>query len=301
MSEETPMDDTRRTVGWRAVPPETVSAPLVKRLPYLEVKLEHPELEPTGHGERFFPDVVPYELDGTPRVFYWRPALAPTADDPDDWKLACATTHELTGFDALPTERPSLVTREGDGTMLVVSGTIGGETTMRHVESYTAPTLSIDTCSDSEVEVTVAGVEYSVSNGQRRRIRLDERRVDPSDADDDPVTAVPELVVRYPSLRELHHPAPEATYRLFPSFGIELDEIPHPLSVPTAGDEIDDDRLAAQLGVDLSQRPYPERVLWQAFVYTAFNPHSDVTPTMTQLESGHFVLRVTTHDRSAGT
>jgi len=298
MDGEPPADGTRKTVEWRSVQSETVSAPLVRRVPYLELKLEHPGLEPVGYGERFFPDAVPYELDGTPRVFYWRPALAPAADDSDAWQLVCVTTHELTGFDALPTEGPPLVTGEGDGTTLVVGGTIGGETTTRHVESYTAPPLSIDTCSDSEVKLTIAGAEYSVANDQRRRIRLDERRVEPSDGEGGPTTVTPELVVRYPGRRELHHPAPGETYRLFPSFGLDLDEMPNPLSVPTAADELDDEALAAQLGVDLSQQPYPERVLWQAFAYTAFDPHSDVTPALTQLESGHVVVRTATRDRS---
>jgi len=269
-----------------------VSDALVRQIPYIELKLEHPGLEPSGHGERFFPDVVPYELDGVPRVFYWRPALTSTVGDPDDWKLVCATTHELSGFDALPTEGPPLVTDEGDGTTLVIGGTIGGETTKRHVESYTTPALSINSCSDSEVRLTVDGAEYRVSNGQRRRIRLAERTVDPSDGDGGSTTVIPELVVRYPGPRELHHPPPGSTYRLFPSFDLGIDEIPDPLSIPTTANELDDAALATKLGVDLSQRPYPERVLWQAFAYTAFDPHTDAIPELTQLETGHIVLRM---------
>ncbi|MFC7139792.1 hypothetical protein ACFQMA_08065 [Halosimplex aquaticum] len=276
---------------WRYISSNMVSDPLVRQIPYLELKLEHPGLEPAGHGERFFPDVVPYELDRTPRVFYWRPVLPPSVGNPSEWNLICATTHELSGFDALPTEGPPLVTDEGDGTTLVVGGTIGGETTKSHVESYTAPALSIDTCSDSEVRLTVDGTEYCVSNGQRRRIRLGERNVDPSDGDGGSTTVVPELVVRYPGPRELHHPPPGSTYRLFPSFNLEIDEIPNPLSIPTTADELDDATLATKLGVDLSQRPYPERVLWQAFAYTAFDPHTDTIPELTQLETGHIVVR----------
>lgn len=298
MDEETSMDDTRKMVEWRRNPPDMISDPLVRRIPYLELKLEHPGLEPTGYGEQFFPDVIPYELDGRRRIFYWRPALKPSVGNPSDWELACATTHELTGLETFPAGGPPLVTDNRDGTTLVVAGTIGGETTTRHVGSYTVPAISIDTCSDSEVELTVAGTEYSVSIGQRRRIRLDERRVEPSDEDSNPITVTPELVARYPGRRELHHPAPGATYRLFPSFGIELDEVPNPLSVPTAADELDDERLAAELGADHSQRPYPERVLWQAFAYTAFDPHSGVVPELTQLESGHIVRRTASRRRS---
>jgi hypothetical protein len=32
-------------------------------------------------------------------------------------------------------------------------------------------------------------------------------------------------------------------------------------------------------------------VLWQAFAYTAFDPHADATPELAQLETGHLVLR----------
>lgn len=63
-----------------------------------------------------------------------------------------------------------------------------------------------------------------------------------------------------------------------------------PLAVPTANGELDHEALAASLGVDLSARPYPERVLWQAFAYTAFDPHADSVPELWQFPTGHLAL-----------
>lgn len=282
-------DGARTPVEWRRIPPDVVSAPIVQSLPYLELKLEHSTLDPSGYGDRFFPDAVPYELDGVSRVFYWRPAVAPSAAESADWELVCATPHDFVGMDSLPADGPPLVTDNASGTTLVVDGTIAGDTATTSVESYSVPDVSIDSRSDSRVELTVAGTEYSVPAGQRRRILLAERCIAPVDGESTTVT--PELVVRFPGKRELHHPAREATYRLFPSFALDLGEIPNPLSVPTAVDELDDAALASKLGIDLSQRPYPERVLWQAFAHTAFDPHTEATPELTQLETGHLVVR----------
>lgn len=284
-------DDTLPTVEWRQISPDDIPSPISQWVPYLELKLEHPDLEPSGYGDRFFPDAVPYELDDTPRVFYWRPALAPSTSDPKAWELACATTHELVGFGTLPVDGPALVTEGASGTIVVVDGTIAGDATTAHVASYTTPELTVDERSDAGIELTVDSTEYSIPVGERRRIRLAEQRVHPIDADRDPTTVTPELVVRYPGRREIHHPAPGATYRLFPSFDLDLDGIPNPLPIPTAADELDDASLATKLGLDLAQRPYPERVLWQAFAYTAFDLHSDATPELTQLETGHVVVR----------
>ncbi|MFB6195272.1 MAG: hypothetical protein ABEI80_03810 [Haloplanus sp.] len=290
MDETTTTDGESTTVEWRLASPDAVSAPITRTVPYLELKLEHPDLEPGGYGDRFFPDIVPYELDGTRRVFYWRPALTPGSDEPSDWTLSCATTHGLAGFDGLPAGGPTLVSDGATGTMVVVEGTIGGDATMRRVRSYAVPDVRIVGLSAAAAELRVAGTDYRIPSGGRRRIRLAERRVEPLDGGEG-TTVTPELVVRYPGRRELHHPAPGATYRVFPSFGLDLAEVPNPLPIPTATDQLDDAALAANLGVDLSRRPYPERVLWQAFAYTAFDPRAEATPELTQLHSGHIVLR----------
>jgi hypothetical protein len=290
MTSEADVADARASIEWRRIPPDAVSAPIVRSLPYLELKLEHPSLEPSGYGDRFFPDAVPYDLDGASRVFYWRPAVAPSADEPANWELVCATPHDLAGFDSLPADAPPLVTDDADDTTLVVDGTIAGDTTTARVASYSGPDVSIEGRSAGRVELTVGGDDYRVLAGGRRRIGLPKRRVEPIGGDGES-TVTPELVVRFPGWRELHHPAPEATYRLFPSFGLDLDEIPNPLAVPTTVDELDETALATEVDVDLSRRPYPERVLWQAFAYTAFDPHADITPDLTQLETGHIVVR----------
>jgi hypothetical protein len=289
MDEAATGDESRATVEWQSLAPNEVPRPVVRRLPHFELILEHPGLEPTAYGSRFFPDAVPYELDGTPRVFYWRSALGPSAGEPADWTLACATTHELVGVDSLPAAAPSLVTEGARGTTLVVDGTVAGDATTTIVESYDAPAVTLDWAREDALLVTVDGTEQTLTPGDRRRLPCAERRVEPVDGD--PTTATPELVVRYPGRRELHHPAPGTAASLFPSFGLDLADVPNPLSVPTSAGELDDSTLATALGVDTSERPYPERVLWQAFAYTAFDPHADVTPGLAQLESGHILVR----------
>ncbi|WP_459193225.1 hypothetical protein [Halosimplex sp. J119] len=279
------------SIEWEQIPAETVTAPIVRECPSFEVKLEHPGLDPSGRGDRFFPDAVPYELDETARTFYWRPALAAESAEPDDWDLVCATTHELAGLDGFPAAVPAVATDGEDGTTVVVGGTVAGDSTTSRVRSYATPTVSLDGLSDDAVAITAEGDEYQVSRGDRRCIRLAERRVEPVAEDGGQTTVMPELVVRYPGRRELHHPAPGASYRLFPSFGLDLDDVPRPLAVPTAAGELDDEALARKLGVDLSQRPYPERVLWQALAYTAFDPHAETTAALTQLETGHIVVQ----------
>ncbi|WP_199722779.1 hypothetical protein [Haloplanus aerogenes] len=144
---------------------------------------------------------------------------------------------------------------------------------------------------ETAIALTVAGSEYTIATGERRRIRLSEQRVEPAEHEGGPTTVTPELVVRYPGRRELHHPAMDTDYRLFPSFGLDLDTLPNPISVPTEAGELDDGALADELGVHRSDRPYPERVLWQAFAYTTFDPRDDTPPELTQLETGHIVLR----------
>ncbi|WP_436931411.1 hypothetical protein [Halosimplex halobium] len=289
MDEATPAEGDRATVEWRRVSLDGVPSPVVRRVPHLELKLEHPDLKPTGRANRFFPDAVPYELDGRSRVFYWRPALS--ASGPlDDWAVACATTHSLAAFDSLPAGVPPLVSPDGDATMVVVDGAVGGDATTARVRSYDPPELRVDAVAESVVELTVAGEVREVPAGERRRFGLAEQRVEPA-GDDGETTVAPELVVRYPGRRELYHPEPGTDSRVFPSFGLDLDDLSNPLPVPTAAGELDDAALATAVGVDLSERPYPERALWQAFAYTAFDPHADAAPTLGQLPEGLMVLR----------
>jgi hypothetical protein len=282
--------DSTTAVAWRRLPATEISSPIVRRLPYLEVKLEHAGIEATARGDRFFPDVVPYRLDGTARIFYWRHALAPTAGNPAEWTVTSASTHELFGIESFPSELPPLVSNAGNAVTIVVDGTVGGETTTALVEAYDSPTVRIDRADESTTTVTVNEQSYTIETGQRRRMTLPNRDLEPIDSDDGPTTVTPELVVRYPGRRELHHPAPGADYRLFPSFGLDLDELPNPLPVPTTAGELDHEALGRSLGVDLSKRPYPERVLWQAFAYTAFDPHGERGATLTKPDDEHIIL-----------
>jgi hypothetical protein len=289
MAERTTGDRETSPVEWQLISPDGIREPVVRTLPYLELQLEHPSLEPSGHTERFFPDAVPYEVDGTSRIFYWHPAIPSSATDPTTWTLACATTRELVGFDSLPHGGPSLVTQGGSGSILVVEGTIAGETLTSRVHSYGAPSVSLEEVTGDGIDLRVDGTDYLVSSGERRRIHLAEQSVEPVSDAGGTTTVEPELLVRFPGRRELHHPAPGAKHRLFPSFGLDLEDLPERLPVPTSADELDDAALAADLDVDLSQRPYPERVLWQAFAYTAFDPHRDGEPHLAQLDTGHIV------------
>jgi hypothetical protein len=277
-------------VEWRRLNAERVRPPLLRRVPYVECKLEHPTIEPTGVDEGFFPDAVPYPLEGSDRVFYWRPALTADSAIGGPWELACATTVALGGRTSLPAQPPAVTAAEEGGVSLVVDGTVGGDSTTVSLESYAAPAVELAAVSDAALDLVIDDRRERVGVGDRRRIRLAEQTVRPLAADREPTTVRPELVVRYPGRRELHHPAPAADYRLFPSFGLDLTTVPRPLSVPTAAGELDDDALAACLGVDLAERPYPERLLWQAFAYTAFDPHSNRVPELTQLRTGHLVL-----------
>lgn len=303
-NEDAAMGDGTIDVEWRRQSAGTAPSPLVRRLPYVECKLEHPDVEPTGLADRFFPDAVPYELAGSERVFYWRPALADERDsgkndpygndsderDPgEDWRAACATTDSLVGLGALPSSAPQLTSEHDDGVSLVVDGTIGGDTTTVVVRSYAPPRIEIAAVTESAVDLRVEGVRERIAVGERRRISLDERTVEPVEGDAGPTRTTPELVVRYPGRRELHHPAPGASYRLFPSFGLDLASLAQPLAVPTAAGELDDRALADRLDIDLAARPYPERVLWRAFANTAFDPYAERPPELAQLRTGHVV------------
>lgn len=288
-------EDGSESVDWHRGDPDAAPEPMVRRVPFLELKLEHPALEPTAYGEGFFPDAVPYELDGRARAFYWRPSIDRSSTPAGPWALACATTGELRGVADLPAAAPPLAERGSDETTVIVDGTVGGDATTARVRSYDPPAVGLESISDERVVVAAEGTEYAVDAGDRRRLPLADRTVEVAngDADGDATrtTVTPTLAVRYPGRRELHHPAPGAAARLFPSFGLELSAFPQPMAVPTAAGELDHDALAERLGLALESRPYPERVLWRAFAYGAFDPHAEAVPTLTQVRTGHLVLR----------
>lgn len=278
-------------VRWEQSPCTDWSNSMIETLPYVELKLEHPDLDPTRYGESFFPDAVPYEFDGDRRVFCWRPTLDRTLGEQSGRKGICATTETVAVVTGGRPRAADLVSRRSEATEVVVGGTIAGESMTTLVRSYSVPDVRIRGLSESRLELLADGTAYVVPADTRRRILLSEQTVECADDNGGTTSVTPELVVRFPGERELHHPAPNAEYRLFPSFGLELDTVPSPVPVPTTNGELDYNALATSLGVDLTGRPYPERVLWQAFAYNAFDPHASTVPRLTQFPTGHLALR----------
>ncbi|WP_135820757.1 hypothetical protein [Halostella litorea] len=267
------MADGAASVSWQRVPPSALAEPLVVETPLVEVKLEHPGLLAARLGEGFFPDAVPYVADGEPRTVYWRGALPAAGPPPSAWDGVCATTHGLRALAGGTDGLPPLAGDADGGTELVVDGTVGGDSTAAVVRDYDPPAVGVASVGPDAVGVTTPAGRVTVPAGDRKRVELSDRTVATADGDRREVT--PRLTVRFPGRRTLYHPDRGAGYALFPSFGLDLDAVSNPVEVPTTAGELDDGALAAALGVDLDARPYPERVLWQAFAHAAFDPHRD--------------------------
>lgn len=274
-------------IEWKRQPARRLREPLVVDLPHVELALEHPDVEPTAFGDSFFPDGVPYTLDGERRTFYWRRVLTPGGADPDTWLGLCATTHELA---PIPFERAHVPTLcepvGGEGQVaVVVDGTVAGDSTTALVRDYDPPTVSIADVDDDAVTVTTGSRRTVVEAETRAQVPLRTRRVT-LERDGSPARVTPRLTVRYPGRRTVYHPDPAANYRLFPSFGLDLDAVAVSVTVPTSYGELEPTALATTLGVDLAERPYPERVLWRAFAFEAFDPHRGEPPRIAQFPSG---------------
>lgn len=283
---------TERTpVAWKRRTQTDVPQPVVREVPYLEIKLEHPELEPTGQLDGSYPDGVPYGQDSDAKVFFWRPVLDPAGPDPADWIGGVATTHGLRGIEDVPAYVPPLVDENGSEVTVVVDGTIVGDSHIAQLHGYEPPSVQVAHVSDATLAITINGTGHSIRNGSRRRLSLADLGVR-YEGDGTPTRTSPVLVVRYPGTRTLHHPAIGTSDRLFPSFGIDLERVPNPVPVPTHNGELDHVELAAELDVNRSDRPYAERVLWQAFAFTAFDPHREDTPVLGQTSAGHLVVGV---------
>lgn len=285
MSNDGAVADSSVPVEWDEISSGKVESPLAWTGPYVECKLEHPALEPTCLGDQFFPDSVPYETDGEKRVFYWRSRLPDVLPAQDCWAGLCATTHELQSVTHSTVHRPTLSQSWDEETELVVDGTIVGDSKTALVSSYECPGTEIRAISPDEVVVVADGETRVVPVGNRERIELSERSIETKHGSTIPTT--PELVVRYPGIRTVYHPAVGSEYCLFPSFGIELAEIPESIAVPTNWGELDHDTLATMFGIDITSRPYPERILWQAFAHAAFDPNTQGSVSLIQFSSGH--------------
>ncbi|WP_226005814.1 hypothetical protein [Natrinema salinisoli] len=267
-------------------------APIAERVPYVELRLEHPSPEADRFGDAFFPDAVPYEYRDDRRVFYWRSVLPPDGPAPADWTGVCATTHGLRALTGDGARSPPLWTRDvttGDGSVsgidavreIVVDGTVGGDSTLAAVRDYSEPSIAVRSVDADGVALETPAGSRTVAPGERTTVELPPQSVRLA-TDGESRTVTPRLRVRYPGRRTVYHPARGADAAVFPSFGLGLETLSNPVPVPTATGELDDRSLAAALGVDLSERPYPERVLWQAFAYGAFDPHRETEPRLSQ-------------------
>lgn len=275
-------------------------APLAKRVPYVELRLEHPSLEADRFGDAFFPDAIPYDYRDERRAFYWRSVLPPDGPEPADWTGVCATTHGLRALTDDGTRPPPLWTRDGTNgdeaasdadtvRELVVDGTVAGDSRVAAVRDYSPPAIAVRSADADAVSLETPAGSRSVAAGERTTVELPTQSVR-SATDGESRTVTPRLRVRYPGPRTLYHPARGADAALFPAFGLDLETLPNPVPVPTAAGELDDRGLAAALGIDLSERPYPERVLWQALAYGAFDPHRETEPRFSQ--PGEDLLRL---------
>ncbi|WP_226042938.1 hypothetical protein [Natrinema sp. DC36] len=160
---------------------------------------------------------------------------------------------------------------------------------MAHVQDYETPNLRIVDVTPDSIRLAVDGDDFEVAAGGRRRIELSPRAVELI-GEDEPEEITPELSVRYPGRREIHHPASNASDRLFPSFDLDLTSLANPLAVPLQNGELDHVALATDLGISLEERPCPERVLWQAFAYTAFDPRRKSVPDIGRTYDDHLVV-----------
>ena len=266
-------------VEWTRATTDGRRAPVRRNVRYLEAVLEHRGLEATRFGGGFFPDAVPYTCGEEARVFYWRSVLDATAPPAGEWRHVCATPYRVQPAGAGEPLAPVLTA--DDGRTVVVEGTVGGDSTEAELAAGAAPDVTIERVADGEAVVAAAGDRYRVECGGRRDLSLGEQRVELPDGET--ATADRVLSVRYPGERTFYHPAVDASYRLFPSFGLDLEDAPRALDVEP-GPNVSEDAVADELGVDLDARPYAERVLWQAFVHTAFG--DDAAPTHAQFPDG---------------
>lgn len=262
--------------------------PVVRRTPYAEVKLEHPGLEATMFGSGFFPDAVPYTFGTEERVFYWRPSVVDDPPPPTSWSGVCSTTHRLRPTDD-GSVRPRPWEERDDGTEVVVDGTVAGDSTTVTLRGYTTSEVLVS-FDHGSVRVEAGGKTYTVSRGDRNETDLPTQSgVRIADSGDGESEVTPRLTVRFPGERTVYHPAVDSGSAIFPSFGIGISDIPHPVPVPTENGELNHRALASVLGVDLSDRPYPERVLWQAFAHTVFGTRRE-TEARLGVSEGLFVV-----------
>jgi|AntRauMinimDraft_4_1070384.scaffolds.fasta_scaffold00139_30 hypothetical protein len=265
--------------------------PLVERAPYLELALEHPDLDATHADGRYFPDAVPYRLDGERRVFYWRSVLPGGVRDGGAPGGFWATTHELRplGAGTGGLAGPELSSADGDVHEVVVDGTVAGDSTTARVEGYSPPRIAVRSLDADSAVVAACDETVTVQAGGTATVEFPEQPVVP-EGESGRVSVTPVLRARFPGERVVYHPPVGGERALFPSFGLDLARVPNPVAVPTAHGELDHGALADVLSVDLGSRPFAERTLWQAFAYAAFDPHREEPPRIRQTDGGLLVV-----------
>jgi hypothetical protein len=282
--EGSPSDGIETTqVHWHRYHPDQRPDPLVRDLPYIEWKLEHPDLEATRASESFFPDGIPFRGENGHRMFYWRPVLENIPDSPDG---ACATP---TTFELLDPDNETCLDptrRTTAGTIVPVDGAVADDATTTVIRHYEPPDVRMQSIESDRVRLRLADQTRECEPGERVRVSLPEQRVAVGPMFDTKQTITPRVSIRFPGRREIVHPPVGSEIRVFPSFGLSLDALSNPLAVPQRHGELDHEELAATLDVDLDSQPYPVRVLWQAFAFTAFDPHQDREPLIGKSEDG---------------
>lgn len=258
--------------------------PIARELLYVEMKLTHDTLDGNRVGSRFFPAAIPYQYEEEYRVFFWRPFLSECEVASSSWDGLCATTHDLQPIINRAPVSPRLWTRRNDGIEVVVDGTVAGESTSVVLQAYQPPAISIESATPDGIQINVDGTSIHVQSDSQRTVRLSDQIVSAPGTGE--LSLEPKLDVRYPGQRTVYHPNPEMEEAVFPSFGLDIREIPGQIRVPMENGELDHVSLAAKIGVDLTNRPYAERVLWQAFAYQTFDPHRASNPRLSQGKSG---------------
>lgn len=238
-----------------------------------------------------------------------------TGDGVAGWCATPDALHPL--IDGAPA-RLRLATPTDGGHEVAVDATVAGESTTAVVGGYTPPTVEIRDVTPDAVEIAVdathaTGASITVPAGERVDVDLAPQTVtvleSPAaevrdggiaddgnganetandgtvDGHDEVVETTPVLQVRYPGDRRVYHPSPSGDALLFPSFGIDLEASGR---VPIDPDDVDLDldAVADALGASLAARPYPERVLWEAFAYAAFDPGRDGVVALSQFADG---------------
>lgn len=276
-------------ISWNC-PEEQPPPPIIAYIPYVEMKLEHPDLEPNLFGNSFFPDAIPYQLSDNQRIFYWRPSLSIPNTTTSTWDGVCATTHALTPISNDNVVTPRLSSRRESGYEVVVDGTVAGDSLTTIIKGYRPPQISVQRITPAKLKCNLPAETVAVTNGANRTIELSEQSGCYTNGEQAEFSVTPTLYIRYPGQRTVYHPNPEEEYALFPSFGLDLGSVPNPVAVPIENGELDYIALASELGVELTDRPYPERVLWQAFAYHVFDPHRERQPRLLQTEQGLLLL-----------